>query len=332
MKNIQSLLQEINEIRIHHEAMIEATGGRFNIFKIVGVNHYENTHSAIIAELLNPNGTHGLKSKLLECFIESFNEKFTIQSFNFDQARVSTEHVTEEGRLDILIEDIDKKAIIIENKLYASDQAEQLKRYDKYARTYQNGYQILYLTLSGKNATDQSGEGVNYLPISYKVDIIKWLEKCVSIAARFPLLRETLFQYINHLKNLTDTDMDTILNEQIVKNLINNEKNFKSAIAISKGLDDAKCQIFNNFVNTISKNVKLERMKLPNQGINEFGFIYNNYYLYFGKDGVKTYVSIKTRKSLDCQETFSSEDKMVFFHKKPDCCNPFGYSLLNKEH
>lgn len=126
--------------------------------------------------------------------------------------------------------------------------------------------------------------------------------------------------------------MDTILNEQIVKNLINNEKNFKSAIAISKGLDDAKCQIFNNFVNTISKNVKLERMKLPNQGINEFGFIYNNYYLYFGKDGVKTYVSIKTRKSLDCQETFSSEDKMVFFHKKPDCCNPFGYSLLNKEH
>ena len=233
MKNIQSLLQDINEIRIHHEAMIEATGGRFNIFKIVGVNHYENTLSAIIAELLNPNGTHGLKSKLLECFIESFNEKFTIQSFNFDQARVSTEHVTEEGRLDILIEDIDKKAIIIENQKYASDLDQTLKSYDKSARTYQNVYLILYLTLSGKKATDQSGEGVNYLPISYKVDIIKWLEKCVSIAARFPLLRETLFQYINHLKNLTDTDMDTILNEQIVKNLINNEKNFKSAIAIS---------------------------------------------------------------------------------------------------
>lgn len=84
MENVQRLLQEINEIRIHHEAMIEATGGRFNIFKIVRVNHYENTHSAIIAEFLNPEGTHGLKSKLLECFIETLNGKFMIQSFNFE--------------------------------------------------------------------------------------------------------------------------------------------------------------------------------------------------------------------------------------------------------
>lgn len=333
MENIQSLLHEINEIRINHKAMIEATGGRFNIFSIVGVDHYENTHSKIIAELLNPNGTHGLKSKLLECFIETLDEKFTIQSFNFDKVQVATEHITEEGRLDILIKDNNKKAIIIENKLYASDQAEQLKRYEKYAQTFfANGHQILYLTLFGNNATDQSGEGVNYLPISYKEDIVKWLENCVSVASRFPLLRETLFQYINHLRKLTNTDMDTILNEQIVRHLIRNENSFKSAIAISKGLDEAKCQIFNNFVNTISEKEKLERLDLPNQGINEFGFIYNGYYIYFGKDGIKTYVSIKTEKSLCGQETFYLEDRLGIFNKKPDSYNPFGYYFWDKVH
>lgn len=332
MENVQRLLQEINEIRIHHEAMIEATGGRFNIFKIVGVNHYENTHSAIIAEFLNPEGTHGLKSKLLECFIETLNGKFMIQSFNFEKARVRTEHFTDEGRLDILIEDNKNKAIIIENKINASDQSEQLKRYDKYAQTYQNGYQILYLTLLGKNATNQSGEGVRYLPISYKEHIIKWIEKCVSITASRPLVRETLFQYINHLKQLTNTDMDSTLNEQIVKHLTENVESFKSAIAINNGLEDAKYRIFNNFVDNISEKVKLERLKLPNQSINEFGFIYKNYYPYFGKIGVRVYVSIRTEKSLNGQEVFYPEDKMNIFNKKQDSYTPFGYSFLDKDH
>ena len=61
------------------------------MFSICGVNHYENTHSAIIAELLSPNGTHGLKSKLLECFVETLGESFTIPDFNYGKSRVYTE-------------------------------------------------------------------------------------------------------------------------------------------------------------------------------------------------------------------------------------------------
>ena len=197
------------------------------MFRVCGVNHYENTHSAILAEFLNPNGTHGLKSKLLECFIETLG----IKDFNSSKASVKTEYSTKEGRIDILIKDDQNKAIIIENKIYGKDQPEQLKRYSRYAQKYINGYQILYLTLYGQEASEQSGEGVDYVKISYEKDIINWLESCVSIATRYPIVRETIIQYINHLKQLTNQDMST-KNEEEIKEVLSKIENLKAAKAI----------------------------------------------------------------------------------------------------
>src|SRR5574344_1544185 len=74
MEKIKNLLNQVSIISKKNAEILDATGGRFNMFRVCGVNHYENTHSAILAELLNPNGTHGLKSKLLECFIETKGE------------------------------------------------------------------------------------------------------------------------------------------------------------------------------------------------------------------------------------------------------------------
>lgn len=239
MKDIKNLLNQVAIISKKNAEILDAIGGRFNMFQVCGVNHYENTHSSIIAEFLNPNGTHGLKSKLLECFIETLGENFTIQSFNCERSRVQTEYTTDEGRIDILIEDIqNNNAIIIENKIYANDQAEQLRRYNKYAQTYKNGYQILYLTLFGNNASDQSGEGVLYLPISYRENIINWLEKCVSITARFPLVRETIIQYINHLKQLTNQDMDTH-NKEEISEVLSKIENLKAAQIIYQNYTEA---------------------------------------------------------------------------------------------
>lgn len=231
MEKIKSLLNQVAIIRKKNTEILDASGNRFNIFKICGVNHYENTHSSIIAEFLNPNGTHGLKSKFLESFILSLGSHFSIENFNYENAKVRTEHSTEEGRIDILIEDNQNKAIIIENKIYAKDQPEQLKRYNRYAQVYTNGYRIIYLTLWGDDASTQSGEGVSYLPISYKQDIINWLESCVAIASRFPIVRETIIQYINHVKELTNQDMDTKNKEEITQ-ILSNVDNLKAAQTI----------------------------------------------------------------------------------------------------
>ncbi|MCU0351857.1 MAG: PD-(D/E)XK nuclease family protein [Flavobacterium sp.] len=61
------------------------------------------------------------------------------------------------GSIDIIIED-DKQLLIIENKIYASDQPLQLARYINYAKSRDNKkIVLLYLTLDGKNLMDKEG-------------------------------------------------------------------------------------------------------------------------------------------------------------------------------
>ena len=181
MNKIKSLLRQVNTIKKKNDEILDATGSRFNMFRICGVNHYENTHSAIIAKFLNPKGTHGLKHKLLDCFIDNLGDKFIINGFDTTNAKVITEHhAGGDGRIDITIEDNNSNIIIIETKVYASDQYEQLIRYTKYAKSQYHNHQILYLTLEGSKSSEQSSKEIEYTPISFKETIIDWLEKSAS--------------------------------------------------------------------------------------------------------------------------------------------------------
>lgn len=215
INNIQGLLNQVATINKKNAEILDATGGRFNIFRICGVNHYENTHSSIIAELLNPQGSHSLKNQFLDAFLETIGKSFTLKDFDTTNATVHTEYVTDNGRIDILIKDHKKNAIIIENKIYACDQHEQLIRYDSSAKKYFEHYQIYYLTLFGREASEQSAGKAQYCTISYAETIIQWLDKCIALAVRLPLVRETLIQYSNHIKQLTDQDMNSKNEEEI---------------------------------------------------------------------------------------------------------------------
>jgi len=247
MKEIQNLLNQVSIITKKNAEFLDATGGRFNMFRMLGVDHYENMHSAILAELLNPKGSHGLKSEFLKIFVGRLVNKETISGFHCENASVRTEAGTDDGRIDIFVEDDQRHAIIIENKIYAADQWGQLKRYNTFAlKKYGAGnYQILYLTLDGKEASENSKQDVKYVRISYSSDIIAWLEECVNLSARFPLVRETINQYINHLKLLTNQDMDTKNNQEIVE-LLSAPENLDAAFKISNCLPMVKNQIVNN--------------------------------------------------------------------------------------
>lgn len=247
-EKIHFLLNQVDTITKKNEEFLDATGSRFNMFRVCGVNHYENTHSAILAEFLNPNGTHGVKEEFLKCFLLRCCDEFTFDGkdmtvrteFTFDKGR---------GRIDILIEDKRRHAIIIENKVYAKDGWKQLQRYDEFAKkTYGKGnYKILYLTLWGDSAEEYSGQQVDYKRISYKDDIIKWLEDCVRFAVHLPTIRETLFQYINHLKSLTGQAMSKKYQDEIVE-LLCKPENYEATSIIWARKDDAEKCLANKFV------------------------------------------------------------------------------------
>jgi len=291
MESIQNLLQQIGTIRKKNAEILEASGGRFNMFPMCGVKYDENTHTRIITEFLNPQGSHGLKHEFLKCFIEMLGEKFEIKNFICEKARLHNEYTMKDGgRLDILIEDNQNRAIIIENKRPKDDYGDgwkQLIRYNEAAeeKYHKGNYQIFYLTLHGDDASEQSAKGVDYKSISYRDDIINWLEKCVATAARFPMVRETIIQYINYLKKLTNQDMDTKNKEEIVDMIVGNPIFLENAEYIHGAWDDCKMKMIKNLASTIKEAGDKLGLSLYRDAGEGFGITGEYTYISFSKEG-----------------------------------------------
>ena len=230
-------------------------GEAFNVFKVCGVNHYENSHSAIIAEWLNPLGSHGQNDLFLSLFLRWSAEDLA-DVFCSSKASVFTEYSTDEGRLDILIEDNAGRAVIIENKIYAGDQGAQLKRYERFARKkYHTGnYRLLYLTLDGSEASNQSGEGVDYEPISYQTTILSWLEDCIGAVYDKPFLRESMMQYKNLILQLTGKDMDKTIEKDLVAEMLRSPDGVASIIKAYPAWE--RCILEESLFNPLKKSAE----------------------------------------------------------------------------
>ena len=205
------LLAKNNEIKEYERAQ----GNSFNIFNVLGMTSNEvKLHSALIVEMLDPNGSHGMKDLFLKAFIEALG----ISDFNLNTKSASVEKEKNIGRktqttggiLDIMITDA-HKVIIIENKIYARDQDNQLLRYKNFAKKFED-YKLYYLTLHCNNAKDSS-LGLyssmchdDYECISYEKHILEWIDRCIEISSEKPLVNNTLIAYKNLIKQLTHQD------------------------------------------------------------------------------------------------------------------------------
>ena len=198
-------------------------GESFNVFNTIGLRSEEvRLHSAFIGELLNPGGSHGASSLFLKAFLDVMGIEegyldYGDCSANILERVIGTVTETEGGRIDIIIED-GEHAVIIENKIYASDQRNQLLRYHNYGRKmFPEGYELLYLTLDGHDPSDDSlgNKEFEYKSISYETEIVEWLEKCLELAPNELPVSAVIRQYIDLVKQLTDTDMDTKYIEEL---------------------------------------------------------------------------------------------------------------------
>ena len=216
---LKLMLSQAALLKKNYEKMAYLTGSNFNIFDVLGLSANEvRTHSAFLAELLNPEGSHGQRDKYLSLFVDRLSLK---KPFKSEDATVYCEkyigQVSEDGksggRIDLLIKNKNGQQIIIENKIYASDQPNQLLRYDK---AYPDAA-LFYLTLEGgePSAVSLGGKSFQVETISYDKDIIPWLELCMKESASLPVIRETLHQYINLIKNLTGQTIMTEMSSEI---------------------------------------------------------------------------------------------------------------------
>lgn len=259
-----SLLSIVSTMSKNYEKITRLTGENYNIFSILNLTTNEvRTHSAFIGELLNTKGSHGQG----DTFLKLFCDVVGIQNFNTSNSKLTiekyisriNEDYSEGGNIDLIIEYLNNQAIIIENKINAVDQEKQLFRYHNYGKQKYQSFSLLYLTLDGKDASDLSKNGLtekDYIRISYKVEIKKWLEICKEKSVNHPLLRETIAQYLHLIKKLTFQTMNEQLEQEILTLITASGSNITSAINISNNLEKAKKTLVSSFVEKICIKVK----------------------------------------------------------------------------
>jgi len=290
----KQMLDKVKTIVKHHKQLTHAKGELFNIYTILNLKTKEvRTHSAFIAALLNPSGTHLMGNSFLNAFISLLPKDIPKNYLDIDTTTITIEFFIAPinkknktgGRIDILLKDRNGVTISIENKINAADQKQQIERYYNYNESKNK---VIYLSKFGEEPDEISKgelvEGTDFYVISYQKHIANWLEMCQTIASDQPILRESIKQYkiliqkITHtLGNQEDRELKTVVinnleeasliatkYNQVVKNI---KEDFRNKVidflkietkeySISKKKDiSAQCASiwFNNEVSTANK-------------------------------------------------------------------------------
>lgn len=274
MENEQiKLLEHLQGVIKFESKRKKITAEDFNIFNILGISHLEvSTHSRFISNLLDPCGSHYQGN----IFLELFMRKIGIEDFNYADASIEVEKSENKyGRFDIFITDDKNWTIIIENKIHAESQEEQLGRYIKYLKetSKTKNKKLLYLTLANEFDNDShcnedyspgigisqrekeflKSQGVKtvediklYKHITYSNDILDWLANAQKEAVSLPRIREVIEQYIQIIRELTNKPEDMVMNE--IKDYIKKDKEHYNALTEC-------CKAYNNIRTDLIKKV-----------------------------------------------------------------------------
>ena len=357
MEKTQTILATISKLYENQkqvELEKQEKGEFFNVFNTIGLRTEEvRLHSAFIAELMNPKGSHGLSYRFLQAFLEVID----LPNDYIDYHRCSQNIVErvigpvtdkEGGRIDIIIED-GNHAVIIENKIYAGDQTNQMLRYNNYGRrNFPEGYKLVYLTLDGHYPDNCSLGCVKYpyITASYEKNIVEWLEKCYSIAERKPLVQSVIKQYCELVKQITNTDMDTKYRNDLMSVMLASE----NVVAVGEMLqlqEEWFGQILDTYIwKPLEEFAKQKKMLFDMEcetGSGTGAWIYREEWKYYGvfvwttsrkywadmfvgvswynEPNRKSKILKKERHLLDCLDSFDPNDEEW----------PYGWEFLQDE-
>lgn len=269
-EKVVNLLNQVKQIVKTHKEHANKQGENFNIFSILSMERREvKTHSNFIYELLNPHGSHG-QGKV---FLESFAKIVLNSGVSNTAIDPQQEDATEDNRrIDFTLE-TDDNVIGIEIKIDAGDQFYQLWDYQEEikqrAETQNKGTKLFYLTLDSKEASQESitsrdekqklevckyenkqkDTNNNYMCISFRHEILDWVNDCIKQSAEKSVLREALIQYKILIEKITgqNQDMDT----ETAKLIGGNKENFQTAQTIYNAFQLTKASLQANFWNEL---------------------------------------------------------------------------------
>ena len=235
---------------------------RFNLLSIIEKDRDEaHIHSKVLYNLLSQNWGKIDKETFLTLFLKEigiedeiiYNEKWEVSRekvFDLD---------TIKGRLDFEIKSKDY-IYIIEMKIDAGDQPEQLMRYQKFAKEQHKKYKIFYLTLDGHNASKKSigeeenleeNQKVEYINISFKEEILNWLGNCLKLVEGKENKSTCINQYIASINKILGEK-----NTKIKDNILKSVENIKYAISLYGELNDELQVTLENFMSLLKEKLR----------------------------------------------------------------------------
>lgn len=333
---IKALLSKLSDLHKAEQTRIkqeEEEGKCFNVFSALQLYSDEvRLHSRLLAVLLNPKAKHGLDDKFLKSFLLAAGLPHDyISDCKEPIVERSVGEVTDTtgGRIDIILEDSKQKhAIIIENKIYANDQPNQLLRYHNYAKEQfgEDNFKLIYLTLDGCEPSDCSlgGEKFDLIKLSYAQDILKLLEDLAQSISPKPV-RSTIEDYSKIIKQLTYQDMETEYKNNLIREAIDNIEGASELLRLTKEIGD-----------TLVDKYIIESLE-------EIGFVRQNNdngALWKNLDKSNTIV-IKTDDKTYWKQVWigiTSKDRQIPCQKKLDCFTgeptlsyPYGWSWISDD-
>lgn len=219
----------------------------FNIFNVLDIEYDEvRLHSRMLKYFIELDQGKSFLKLLTVTFSESEKKAWLEQCMSSENVEVIIEKSINsfkedltDGRIDLLIK-FNDFSIIIENKIFAKDQENQLIKYHNYVESKEK-FLLLYLTPDGRSpdlkSTDDKKNSKklkcneDYHLISYKNHILKWLQEYEVTGNKS---REILEQYITTLKKIcrimTEEDKTRIFGLLNKENFAKNIQNIKSDI------------------------------------------------------------------------------------------------------
>ncbi|SUX06037.1 PDDEXK-like family protein [Campylobacter lari] len=233
------------------------------LLKVLPAHDEVNLHSGILKSLLNPSENH----KQGRLFLDLFLNEIGLKDWFGESGDV--EVLKEYKNIDIYIHN-GTKHIILENKIWAKDQNEQISRYiDTLIEEENVSYKdiknieniaVIYLTPYGdRDPSENSLNGWNienvenelflkrgndkvlYRQISYEVEILNWLQECQERVKNICSLNQAIEFYKDAINNVTGSGSDIISFlqkeskigfEQLFQDLVNNESKLLSQISM----------------------------------------------------------------------------------------------------
>lgn len=226
------------------------------------------------------------------------------------------------GRIDIYLKNSKGQIIVIENKIYATDQVDQLQRYRN--STGRDSI-IFYLSLDGHTPAN-SPQSIGYRLISYRDEIKCWLTKCLETVRENYHLSTIIQQYMHTIDNLT-------ADKEVINIIQSSVSNIRAALQIARLADKARNNLKHRFLVELAQHLTLETTSIYEKGkeiiLNGYGcdwVIEHNLFIRFNEinEKIRQYINSWWQEN---EHNASTERNWIYIKIKGDKINLHDFNV-----